>query len=192
MKRFDCYYSMYLHHKGVKSIINAENLIDAIKNSNQKAILKTIIDEDGTVYTANEHDIAVNGFFNYYWTDKNGKVIYDQNDEKPKPKPNPIYIGKTTTDSGWIAPNGKFYECELEGHSYLADALIDNDGNRELILEKRNWLKLSSGEIKHNLRRHSKFSRNQKKTILNYFTDKEKIINILGFSFSSDEFDMKF
>lgn len=83
MKSFNCYYSMYLHHKGIKSKVIGENIIDAIKKRNQYAILSRIIDEDGTEYFVREHDEASpDKYFDYYWVDKDNNVLYDEKEDK--------------------------------------------------------------------------------------------------------------
>lgn len=83
MKSFDCYYAMYVHHRGLKSVIHGENLIDAIKKSNQNAIVVKVFDEDGTEYTVREHDEASpDNYYDYYWVDNDNNVLYDEREEK--------------------------------------------------------------------------------------------------------------
>lgn len=54
-----------------------------------------------------------------------------------------------TLDFGWLSPDGIFYACTYGGHSCLADDLCKKfypdtkcDGNYEVLLERRNWIKL--------------------------------------------------
>ncbi len=83
MKKYDCYYSMYVHHRGIKSIVYGENIIDAIKKSNKNAILARIIDEDGTEYFVKEHDEASpDKYYDYYWVDKDNNVLFDEKEDK--------------------------------------------------------------------------------------------------------------
>lgn len=83
MKSFECYYAMYLNHKGLKSRISGENIIDAIKKRNQNAILVKIFDEDGTEYFVKEHKKASpNKYFDYYWVDKDNNILFDEREEK--------------------------------------------------------------------------------------------------------------
>lgn len=83
MKTYECYYSMYIQYRGIKSIVTGENIIDAIKKSNKNAILSRIIDEDGTEYFVKEHDEASpDKYFDYYWVDNNGNVLYDEKEDK--------------------------------------------------------------------------------------------------------------
>jgi hypothetical protein len=72
---------MYLHHRGVESVITGIDLIDAIKNRNQNAIVVTVWDEDGTEYIVKEHDEPdEDDYFNYYWVNKiTGELLYDEN-----------------------------------------------------------------------------------------------------------------
>lgn len=184
-KFFECRYAMYLHHRGMKSSIHGENLIDAIKNRNQFAILVWVIDEDGTEYFVNEHDEPdEQGYYNYYWTDKNGNVLFDENSVEKIP-PKPILIENTTTQSGWICPKGKFYECCFEGHSSLAREITDFGIEKnpkymdpERRLEEAKWVKLSDGEIRFDARHMEIFSKKQKETIQDYYKDKP--INVWG------------
>lgn len=82
-KSFDCYYGMYLHNRGVKSSIRGKDLIDAIKKSNQNAILVKVFDEDGTEYTVREHEeVSPDNYYDYYWVDGNGKILYDEKEDK--------------------------------------------------------------------------------------------------------------
>jgi len=108
-----------------------------------------------------------------------------------------INIWETETDSGWIAPNGKFYECGTEQHTSLADWLLeDKFENNEHELEERGWVKLSSSEIRFKGSRYGDrkgvFTKRQKRTIINYFKENNKRINIFQSYYSVDEFDMKY
>jgi hypothetical protein len=74
---------MYVHHRGLKSVIHGENIIDAIKKRNQNAILVKVFDDDGTEYTVKEHDeVSPDKYFDYYWVDKDNKVLYDEKEDK--------------------------------------------------------------------------------------------------------------
>lgn len=80
---YKCRYGMYLHNKGVVSSIGVttgpDSLIRAIKNANINAILLSITDTDGTVYTVREHEEDRNGSFGYYWVHSvTGEVLYDE------------------------------------------------------------------------------------------------------------------
>lgn len=83
MNGFECYYAMYIHHRGIKSIVYGDDIVDAIKKSNRNAILVTIFDADGTRYSVCEHDEASpDNYFDYYWVDDNGNILYDERDDK--------------------------------------------------------------------------------------------------------------
>ncbi len=190
MKTFDCRYAMYLHHRGVKSGIRGENIVDAIKNRNQTAILVEVTDEDGTVYVVREHEEERNSYFDHYWINKETEeVLYDEWDKEEKIIiETPIDITKTTTDSGWISPEGLFYECGFEQHRYLAislneckiapDVTIEEFGYlhtsafSEGVLELRGWVKISSGDVRYS--QSKKLTNKQKETIKNYFQSKGK------------------
>lgn len=54
-----------------------------------------------------------------------------------------------TLEFGWLSPDGVFYACIYGGHSSLADDLCQKfyagvkcDSGSEVLLEKRNWIKL--------------------------------------------------
>jgi len=80
---FECYYAMYPHHKGVKSVVHGVDLIDAIKKRNQNAILVKVFDEDGTEYSVKEHDEASpDNYYDYYWVDNDNKVLFDEKEDK--------------------------------------------------------------------------------------------------------------
>jgi hypothetical protein len=188
---------MYIQHKGLSSIVYGTDIIDAIKKSNRNAILVWIEDEDGVEYFVREHnECDSRGYFNYYWVDEYGNILYDESTTEPEPKPETINMINTTTDSGWINTNGKFYECGFEQHISLADFLMETgvvpyvSENAERYLEEKNWLKLSNGEIRYNLRNplRDKLTKKQKQTIVNYFTTKKKLINILGRNYTENDF----
>jgi hypothetical protein len=194
MKRFDCRYAMYLHHRGVSSVVCGEDIIDAIKKSNINAILVWIADEDGNEYVIKEHDEprGPKQTFDYYWVnDETGEVLYDEWENTDKPLLiNPIDITKTTTNSGWLSPDGLFYECGFEEHCRFADTLHDVGivpdntdremgkeiwlrNNYEYVLELRKWIKLSSGRIIFKTDFNGTSLNNiQKKEMIKYFKNK--------------------
>lgn len=163
--------------RGIRSFIWGEDLIDAIKNRNINAILLWIDGEDGYEYICKEHDEPdTAGYFNHYWVNsETNEVIYDENDPKEAVKIEPMDITKTETNSGWIAPDGKFYECEFEGHARLANQMILYDivyfpdkksiGDCQEALERAGWAKLSSQE----LRFYHGLNKKQKDVIIDYY-----------------------
>jgi len=197
MNKFECKYSMYLHRPGVKSVVTGENIIDAIKNSNKNAILVWIEDEDGTEYVVREHDYPdANGYFNYFWVNPTTEeILYDENNKEDNEVKTVFVVSsditKTTTGSGWVSPEGLFYECEYEGHSNLAQYMLEdgivtegtseemgwNRYNMEAVLEARKWAKLSNGEIYYKTNFESaapNLNKRQKETLIDYFLSKGK------------------
>ncbi len=83
MKSYECYYAMYYHHRGVKSSLRGENIIEALKKSNKNAIVVKVIDEDGTEYTVREHDdVSPDNYYDQYWVDKDDNILFDEREEK--------------------------------------------------------------------------------------------------------------
>lgn len=199
LKTFDCRYAMYLNHRGVKSKIKGFDLIDAIKKSNPNAILVWVQDTDGVEYFCNEHDKPDrNGYFNYFWTDKNGNVIYDSNEE-PEKLVVSTDITATDTDSGWIAPDGSFYECGFEQHYFEAKKIVDfkqlakgvQMSVAEGLLVERGWIKLSSGDVRFSscMVDSTKITEQQKATIVNYFLSKKcNSVKLWGDLIALDDF----
>ena len=208
-KSYNCRYAMYLHHNGIKSSIHGENLIDAIKNRNQTAILVWVEDEDGQTYIAKEHDEPnKEGYFNYYWINEvTGELLYDDNNDIKEPLIiNPISVDITTSNSGWIDRDGLFYECGFEQHGNLAESLLkagivkphmatDNCVgwvNMETVLECRGWVKISSNDVRYRVDRYSTMSiinKAQKETIIAYFIAKKKSkISVFDRQYTIEEF----
>lgn len=48
--------------------------------------------------------------------------------------------------NGWLSPEGKFFECPINGHLEKAKELFLSD-NPELSLEKTHWLKITPYHI---------------------------------------------
>lgn len=195
IKSFPCRFCMYIKYRGtgIKSAIHGVDIIDAIKKRNQSAMLSWVQDEDGTEYILNEHEQEdASGYYNHYWTNiETGELLYDENKEvKPPLVVNASPMGETKTDSGWIAPDGKFYECDFEGHQYEAEKIIkvgvvpkatkeeekemSHRGDAERLLEMRKWVKLSSGKIRYSLSRDEQMTKAQKETVLDYCIAKNK------------------
>ena len=166
METFDCRYAMYLHHNGIKSAICGENIINAIKNRNQYAILVEVTDINGTVYVVKEHEEERDGYFNYYWVNKEtGDVLYDEWNDISNTIEIIYPMDITKTNNGYISPNGLFYECGFEEHRYLAvdlnkckitpDVTIEEfeylktSAFSEGVLELRGWVKLSDGQVRY-------------------------------------------
>lgn len=215
MNSYDCRYAMYIHHHGVDSVIHGEDIIDAIKHHNQNAILVWCIDDEGNQYFVREHDEPDdNGYYNYYWVDENDEVVFDQmNPEYRKERADallPIEMKNTTTNSGWLSPDGKFYECGFEDHTRHATELFNNkivekynsavdknieewqQHNHEYVLEQRKWVKLSSGEILYRFRKirdnAEVMSIKQKYAIIDYMNAKGKeLINVLGTRYNTNQ-----
>lgn len=98
----------------------------------------------------------------------------------------PSDISATVTHNGWIAPDGKFYECLDGGHYEKAKELIRVGNERpateleiktdtfsfcdaERLLEVRGWVKLCrGGGIRHAIRADIRFVKPQKEAIVNY------------------------
>ena len=52
---------------------------------------------------------------------------------------------KSNSKYGWISPDGRFYQCEFEGHANLADKIcfgMTDTINPELYLEDHGWCKI--------------------------------------------------
>lgn len=215
MIRFECRYAMYMHHRGVASCIQGENLKDAIRNRNQSAILVWVEDEDGTEYFCKEHDKPdADGYFNYYWVDENGKVFYDEEDdaeykneeaERIRSLIKPTLSIPPDARHGWIDTEGKFYKCSWEGHREMADLLLEHNivnkptdesdpdikswlkDNGEHVLEKRKWCKLSSGEVRY---RCDKLNAKQRKVLINWAIDNGRTtISVFGRNKTFEEFE---
>jgi len=87
IKRFVAWYAGYHHHKGVKSTIRGTDIIDALKKSNQNAIVVRVIDEDGTVYVVREREnCSPDKYYHNQWIDENGKILFDEHVEKYGPE----------------------------------------------------------------------------------------------------------
>lgn len=191
-KSFKCRYAMYYHHRGVSSVCHGKDIIDAIKHSNQNAILVWIEDEDGQTYICKEHDeVSDNGYFEQYWVNENtGELLYDEKASYVKPTIDDIDIIDiidTTTKSGWIDLDGVFYECGFEQHANLADYLLEigfvekgtcdelknhtfRDDDMQCVLELRGWVKMSGGGIRHYSDNNSfEFTNKQIETIKKYY-----------------------
>ena len=65
----------------------------------------------------------------------------------------PTSIKKKGVADGWIAPDGKFFQCGFQGHIRLADDLMEagifasKNFNTERKLEQSGWIKLSANGI---------------------------------------------
>lgn len=70
-------------------------------------------------------------------------------DECPEPRPPPVCEKDITTNTGWLAPTGKFYPCSYTQHRDLAEQLVEaevsydgfyRDAQQEL--ENKGWVKI--------------------------------------------------
>ena len=67
---------------------------------------------------------------------------------KHKPVDVPVERKKPVSKFGWLAPDGRFFNCDYGGHSYLADKIvgeIQRVTNPERHLEDLGWAKVLSG-----------------------------------------------
>jgi hypothetical protein len=128
MKSFSCKFGMYFHSSGSKSHIHGDNLENAIKNRNQYAILLEVTDIDGTVYRVKEHN---NDNGDCFWQSDDGKIIFDElKIDKIKEEKDlldsitPSNISSKENYDGYRNPEGKFYHCHPQGHTWLSEMIV--------------------------------------------------------------------
>jgi len=114
-------------------------------------------------------------------------------------KPIPTNIEDTKSNSGWISPEGLFYECKPKKHIDLADEICISDiftpdkkaENYERVLEINGWIKLSNGVIQYYINDPKKdhINMEQKDIIIKYFISRgEKEVSLFGMKESFSEF----
>lgn len=89
------------------------------------------------------------GLSDVYWNNIN-EDIYGTEPVKTKRAPLdvPVTPPKPMMKYGWLAPDGRFFNCDYGGHSYLADKIvgdIEYVANPERHLEENGWAKILSG-----------------------------------------------
>jgi hypothetical protein len=98
----------------------------------------------------------------------------------------------STTNSGWLSPEGKFYDCKLQTHIEMAKTIVIEYGinktpdigvpriNCESVLENKNWIKVSNlNIIFYKLVTAGKtITRQQYKYLMSYFKYKRSINSI--------------
>ena len=104
MKFFDCNYAMWIKNDGIKSSICGKDIIDAIKNRNEIAILVSVIDENGIKYVCREHDEprGRKQEYGYYWVKENDEtiILYDEY-EDPE-----VYPAETEVEKSIYSTSG--------------------------------------------------------------------------------------
>lgn len=92
-----------------------------------------------------------NGLSDVYFSKVN-EEIYGTEPVKNKRKPIDIPVEKKPEPMkyGWLAPDGRFFNCEYGGHSNLASKIVGDIqyiANPERHLEELGWAKILSGSI---------------------------------------------
>lgn len=90
-----------------------------------------------------------NGLSDVYFSNVN-EEIYGTKPVKTKRKPIDIPVEKKPEPMkyGWLAPDGRFFNCNYGGHSNLADKIVGDIqyvSNPERHLEELGWAKILSG-----------------------------------------------
>ena len=173
--RFIGYYS------GYATKLSGESPVDAIKDfySHYNAILSWVYDsETNTMYVGKENDEPdVRGYYNHSYYNNNTKDIIFNVDDLTKPivKITP-FKNDGTIEHAYIDRSGKIYKCGFECHIHLANELFlsntvklpdqyKNEYNKDNILDKMGWLKVSSKRISFTT---EKLSQKQKEFIKKY------------------------
>lgn len=95
----------------------------------------------------------------------------------------PDDIKKCVTHNGWIAPDGKFYECGIEQHLILAEELVRHkivekpeDIHRyQQAMDKARYIKLQEGYMAYSFAYTAhRLTQQQKETVIDYFTAQNK------------------
>lgn len=139
---------------------NGERHWEAVAKGQTEGMLKKLL-EDG-VHPATIM-CAYNPILFHYVFKKYHKLsdvnFYDINEEiygidpvENKRKPIDIPVNKEPPKSkyGWIAPDGRFFNCDYGGHSSLANKIVGDIqyvANPERHLEELGWAKVLSGRI---------------------------------------------